>query len=582
MKIPRIVRATFWLSIMLAVCFWVRAESADTRTAVQPQKTRAVAPPIRIVDERGQPAVSGIPSATSQIVDVSVGGGNGFQFVPDTVNISVGDTVRWTWVASFHSVTSGPPCQADSQYCSPDDMNCSPGVLSNAGTVYTHTFTTPGTYLYHCLLHCLSGMTGVINVSGGCSPSGWSAGQDLPSVNVRGVGVYFQANGKFYEIGGRSGDISGTDFTHPFEYDPSSNTWITKSALYPDNQVNNMACAVLADAGTPYIYCAGGSAAGGTSSTDRMFRYNPVTDALTTIAAPWPGASGNTVIPGGFTVFNNKLYILGGLNVSVLGAVNTIWEFTPGSNTWVQKTAMLPVGRAYIPTTTIGSFIYTGGGSDVQNSTLVDTTDSFKYNPVADSITTITSIPRATGETRALAFNGQMLVMGGGRVAPNPSNEVDVYSPASNSWTANAPVPAFGTARRNFPTDTDGISRIWLSGGYAPTAPTASTERFCNAGGATPTPTPTATATSTATATATSTATATATRTPTATPTATATAQATATPTATPTSTATASATATATATSTHTPTATPTGTPSSSPRPTPTPRARPTPAPRP
>ncbi len=54
---------------------------------------------------------------------------------------------------------------------------------------------------------------------------------------------------------------------------------------------------------------------------------------------------------------------------------------------------------------------------------------------------------------------------------PNPSNEVDIYDPAANAWTLdNTPIPAFVTARRNFPTDTDGTSRIWLAGGYAPTA----------------------------------------------------------------------------------------------------------------
>src|SRR5207249_8002893 len=134
----------------------------------------------------------------------------------------------------------------------------------------------------------------------------------------------------------------------------------------------------------------------------------------------------------------------------------------------------------------------------------------------------IAPIPRATGETRALNFNGQMLVMGGGRVTPNPSSEVDIYDPGTDTWTTGSPVPAFMTARRNFPTDTDGTTRIWLAGGYAPTAPTASMERFCAGGPATPTPTATATATHTPTAT--PTATATATHSPTATPTATATA----------------------------------------------------------
>jgi len=325
-----------------------------------------------------------------------------------------------------------------------------------------------------------------------------------------------------------------------------------------------MACGVLADAGTPYIYCVGGSQVTVTGTFDRVFRYNPVTDVISAVAAPWPGGLG-MVLPGGFTVLNNKLYILGGFDTVTNGGqgTNQIWEFTPPT-TWVQKSSVLPVPLGYIPTTTIGSLIYTGGGSDITAGLLTDTTNSFVYDPVANTIGTIASIPRATGETRALNFNGRMVVMGGGRTAPNPSNEVDVYNPGTNTWAVNTPVPAFVTARRNFPTDTDGTTRIWLVGGYAPTAPTASMERFCAGGPATPTPTATATAT----------------HTPTATPTATATA--THTPTATPTATATATHTPTATPTATHTPTATPTGTPSITPRPTPTPRPRPTPPPRP
>jgi len=196
MKRSNAVRAIFWLGMIFAIVFLVRAESGDRRASMPPQKQSA-APPIRIVDQNGQPAVNGVPSATSTIFDVAVGGGNGFQFVPDTVNISVGDTVRWTWATSGHSVTSGLPCAADSQYCSPDDMNCAAGILSNMGTVYQHTFAVPGRYSYFCASHCVIGMTGVVNVSGGCAPSGWSAGPDLPSVGVRLVGVYFQANGNF-------------------------------------------------------------------------------------------------------------------------------------------------------------------------------------------------------------------------------------------------------------------------------------------------------------------------------------------------------------------------------------------------
>jgi len=528
-RLNTVVQLTFWLAAIFAIVFLSRAESGQKRVATTQQK-KSAAHEIHIVDQNGRPAVSGVPSATSTIFDVTVG--PDFAFHPDTVNISVGDTVRWTWAGSGHSVTSGPPCVADSQYCSPNDMNCSPGTLSNQGTVYQHTFTQSGSYSYHCLAHCVKGMTGVVNVSGGCAPSGWSAGPDLPTVLVRAVGVYFQADGNFYTVGGRTSDAAGSDFQHVLKFDTTSNTWTQMPSTLADNQVNNMACGVLAVSGTPFIYCVGGSAAGQTTATARVFSYDPVTDTQTVLTAAdnWPGDAAGTILPGGFAVANNKLYILGGFNINV-ASTNEIWEFDPNAaagSRWTPK-VNTPEGVMYAPTCTIGGTIYVGGASDFQGGTVVDTTNSFSFDPAGNTIGAIAAIPRATGETRALNFNGQMYVMGGGRVAPNPSNEVDIYDPGTNTWTTGEP---FVNARRNFPTDTDGISRIWLAGGYDSTGiPVASMEIFC-AAGPTPTPTPTPTATATAT------------------------------PTATP----------------TVTPTATPSATPRVTPRPRPTPFPRPTP----
>jgi len=493
-RLNGVLRLTFLLATMFAMVFLSQAQPGNRRATVPAQQKKTAAHVIHIVDQNGRPAVSGAPSG-GQIFDVDVGNG-GFTFDPSELNISAGDTVRWTWFSNNHSVTSGACDAADSQFCSPDDTNCAAGILSNTGTVYEHTFSQPGVYSYFCDAHCTLGMVGVVNVSGSCAPSGWSPGGDLPSVGTRIVGVYFQPNGKFYGMGGRSSDTAGSDFTNPFEYDTAANTWTTKAATYPDNQVNNMACGELAEGGTPYIYCVGGSAAGQTTATARVFRYDPVADSIEALdpGDNWPGDVLGTVLPGGFTVFDNKLYILGGFNINV-SSTNEIWEFDPAGAVgakWTQKTNT-PVGIMYAPTCAINGIIYVAGASDFDTIglTVIDTTNSFSFDPVGNTTGTIAPIPRATGETRALNFNGQMYVMGGGRVAPNPSNEVDIYDPGTNSWTTGDP---FVTGRRNFPTDTDGTSRIWLAGGYDATGvPVASTEVFCAGQAPSPTPTPSVT-----------------------------------------------------------------------------------------
>jgi plastocyanin len=118
---------------------------------------------ISIYDQNGRLAPNAEPSATSQIFDVTVGPGGSLTFSPNSINIAVGDTVRWTWQSDFHSVTSGQSCTADGQFCSPDDVNCD---LSNQGTVYMHTFNQPGAYTYFCLAHCDFGMIGTVTVTG--------------------------------------------------------------------------------------------------------------------------------------------------------------------------------------------------------------------------------------------------------------------------------------------------------------------------------------------------------------------------------------------------------------------------------
>src|SRR5262249_45986244 len=180
--------------------------------------------------------------------------------------------------------------------------------------------------------------------------------------------VCVPASGKFYAMGGRSSDVAGSDFTHPFEYTPSSNTWVTKAATYPDNTVNNMACGVLNLGGTPYIYCVGGSAGGQTTATARGFYYNPIAHAITTLTAPdnWPGNTAGTILPGGFSVFHNKLYILGGFNINV-ASTNQIWSFDPNGavgSKWTMAPVTTPEGIMYAPTATIGSMIYVAGASD--------------------------------------------------------------------------------------------------------------------------------------------------------------------------------------------------------------------------
>ena len=55
-----------------------------------------------------------------------------------------------------------------------------------------------------------------------------------------------------------------------------------------------------------------------------------MTDTITALTAPdnWPGNPGGNNLPGGFAVFQNKLFILGGFTIGGSG-LNSIYQFDP-------------------------------------------------------------------------------------------------------------------------------------------------------------------------------------------------------------------------------------------------------------
>lgn len=110
-------------------------------------------------------------SAGGQTVDVAVGPEAQYlRFVPEEVQISVGDTVRWTAESEGHNVTA--KAEASSKIELPEgaepfatyEGNRSFMVME-VGSTFEHTFTVPGTYVYVCAPHEDQGMVGRVVVS---------------------------------------------------------------------------------------------------------------------------------------------------------------------------------------------------------------------------------------------------------------------------------------------------------------------------------------------------------------------------------------------------------------------------------
>lgn len=102
------------------------------------------------------------------------GGGNGavtsasvtiqdFSFSPTPLTIKAGGSVTWTNNGpSSHSVTSDTPGSFDSGTLSPPMASMDPYGGTSSGQTYRMTFSTPGTYAYHCAIHAT--MHGTVTV----------------------------------------------------------------------------------------------------------------------------------------------------------------------------------------------------------------------------------------------------------------------------------------------------------------------------------------------------------------------------------------------------------------------------------
>ena len=105
----------------------------------------------------------GASAAPAQAADVTI---QNFSFMPASVTIGQGESVTWTWAGpdTNHSVTAKSG-QADSF---DSDPGKTPSSLDHPpGDTFSHTFNTPGTFMYICKVH--SFMTGkvVVKAPGG-------------------------------------------------------------------------------------------------------------------------------------------------------------------------------------------------------------------------------------------------------------------------------------------------------------------------------------------------------------------------------------------------------------------------------
>ncbi|WP_400192212.1 kelch repeat-containing protein [Hymenobacter sp. B81] len=164
-------------------------------------------------------------------------------------------------------------------------------------------------------------------------------------------------------------------------------------------------------------------------------------DVAARSTGPWLSLSSMTTAraqQGAVAHPNGNIYVFGGYNGVATFSSTEAYNIATG--TWSSRASM-PVAMQG-PATALGldGKIYSFAGRDMS----IYRTECFAYDPATDTWAAIAPMPAARWQARALtAPSGLIYVFGGWNfdLGVTPGNEVQIYNPATNSWTLGAPIP---------------------------------------------------------------------------------------------------------------------------------------------
>ena len=135
---------------------------------------------------------------------------------------------------------------------------------------------------------------------------------------------------------------------------------------------------------------------------------------------------------------NGKLYVIGGQTIAQSDSsfVDSVYEYDPATQRWTSR-APMPTQRSAGGAVVVGGKIYVAGGRPPRGR------DFAVYDPRANSWTPLPDLPTQRNHLAAVAIEGKVFVAGGrfgGGVQSETTDVVEIFDPATNTWTPGAPM----------------------------------------------------------------------------------------------------------------------------------------------
>lgn len=250
--------------------------------------------------------------------------------------------------------------------------------------------------------------------------------------------------GKLYVFGGFDSLKSCCTPTNRAQvYDPAANTWTPLKAM-PGTGVTHTG---MATDGTRIYYAGGyvGKVAGDGSWSGQIFGttdawvYTPASNTYTRLPAlPVPLSAGQ------LEYLNGKLHYFGATNperTEDLGD-HYVLGVAAGAKAWT-RAATMPHPRQHMGSAVIGGKIYAIGGQTGHDEHLVTQSFVDVYDPATDTWTAAAPLVPARSHIANSTFvlDGRIVVAGGETAHNKTMANVDAYDPATDRWTALTPLP---------------------------------------------------------------------------------------------------------------------------------------------